>query len=332
MTFSLGGNVSMVLYDKPLQARLRGKRHIEPIWAAAGWQAGRPVTRHEARLRRPAVRELGLPHDLRPCLDDPSKFLARQKDVFAAVVGRAEPCPDAVDVAWIRKLVPEESDSRRSCWPTDPVWQVVQSATFADAPAEARRLIQREQCGHDVKVVDHGQYGYLASWTAILHPDGGQWTLPRALGEALPNLEAVEREQGKEFGELVRERRRQRELPLPIADKVLPFRPSQRNEVKSDPYVEYSARFGDPSEHGLQRTAPSPIFWSTRYARMWSKRGEDQMRKTAFTEEQVAHALGLRAVGSTSLDDEEVEFFSAHAAGKRYMFVTVFGRRRAVAS
>jgi putative transposase len=24
---------------------------------------------------------------------------------------------------------------------------------------------------------------------------------------------------------------------------------------------------------------------------MWSKRGEDQMRKTAFTEEQVAHAL-----------------------------------------
>lgn len=56
------------------------------------------------------------------------------------------------------------------------------------------------------------------------------------------------------------------------------------------------------------------------------------MRESAFTEEQVAHALGLRAAGSTSLDDEEVEFFSAHAAGKRDMFVTVFGRRRVVAS
>jgi SagB-type dehydrogenase family enzyme len=40
------------------------------------------------------------------------------------------------------------------------------------------------------------------------------------------------------------------------------------------------------------------------------------------------HALGLGAVGSTSFDDEVVEFFSPHAAGKAYMFVTVFGKRR----
>jgi SagB-type dehydrogenase family enzyme len=40
------------------------------------------------------------------------------------------------------------------------------------------------------------------------------------------------------------------------------------------------------------------------------------------------HALGLGAVGSTSYDDEVVEFLSPHAAGKDYMFVTVFGRRR----
>jgi hypothetical protein len=41
-----------------------------------------------------------------------------------------------------------------------------------------------------------------------------------------------------------------------------------------------------------------------------------------------AHALGLGAVGSTSLDDEVIEFFSPHAAGKSYLFVTVFGARR----
>jgi hypothetical protein len=64
----------------------------------------------------------------------------------------------------------------------------------------------------------------MASRTAILHVEGGQWTLSRAIGEALPQLEAVEREQGIAFGDLVRERRRQRELPLPIAEIVLPFR------------------------------------------------------------------------------------------------------------
>jgi SagB-type dehydrogenase family enzyme len=41
-----------------------------------------------------------------------------------------------------------------------------------------------------------------------------------------------------------------------------------------------------------------------------------------------AHALGLGAVGSTSFDDEVIEFFSPHGAGQSYMFVTVFGRRR----
>jgi hypothetical protein len=35
----------------------------------------------------------------------------------------------------------------------------------------------------------------------------------------------------------------------------------------------------------------------------------------------------MGAVGSTSLDDEVVEFFSPGAAGSSYMFVTVFGVR-----
>ena len=41
-----------------------------------------------------------------------------------------------------------------------------------------------------------------------------------------------------------------------------------------------------------------------------------------------AHALGLGTVGSTSFDDEVIEFFSPHAAGKSYMFVVVFGVRQ----
>src|SRR5262249_11426528 len=63
--------------------------------------------------------------------------------------------------------------------------------------------------------------------------EGGQWTVSRALGEARAALEALEARKsraGKDFGELVRERRRQRGLPLPIADKVLPFRPAPPGE------------------------------------------------------------------------------------------------------
>jgi SagB-type dehydrogenase family enzyme len=40
----------------------------------------------------------------------------------------------------------------------------------------------------------------------------------------------------------------------------------------------------------------------------------------------------LGAVGSTSLDDEVTELFSPHAAGKSFLFVTVFGKRRRAAA
>ena len=78
-----------------------------------------------------------------------------------------------------------------------------------------------------MKKLDDVQFGCMISRTAKLHPEGGTWTLSRALGEVSGSLEAIETKKtlaGKDFGELVRERRRQFGLPLPIADKVLPFR------------------------------------------------------------------------------------------------------------
>ena len=94
-------------------------------------------------------------------------------------------------------------------------------------------------------MLDGVQFGYLVSRVANRHAVGGQWTLSRAIGEARPQLEAVEREQGVEFGELVRERGRQRGLPFPIAEKVLPFRPPVRNEAT--PTAEPTAN-PDPDE------------------------------------------------------------------------------------
>ncbi len=40
------------------------------------------------------------------------------------------------------------------------------------------------------------------------------------------------------------------------------------------------------------------------------------------------HPLGLGAVGSTSFDDEVVDFFTSGESGASYMFVVVFGKRR----
>ena len=82
--------------------------------------------------------------------------------------------------------------------------------------------------------LDGVQFGCLTSHTAKPQPEGGNWTLSRDLGELAASLGAVEAKKtlaGKDFGELVRERRRQFGPPLPVADKVLPFRSSSAVEM-----------------------------------------------------------------------------------------------------
>jgi hypothetical protein len=237
VTFSPGGAISFVLYDKLQQGRLTGKRHMEPIWAANGWKEGEPVTRHEARLRRDGLRglalvdtgaqgggEVSVAPQPSPIPDDPWQFLAYLADVFGLVVGRPNACPDAVNVAWIRRVVPDEGDANRSRWPTDPVWCVVQAPTFVDAPAQARRLIRRTQHATDVERLDKGLRGYLVSRTAYRHPDMTKWELSQAMHEVYDTLERELGQIGTDFADLVRERRRDRGLPVPAAAKVLPSR------------------------------------------------------------------------------------------------------------
>jgi hypothetical protein len=126
------------MYRKDWEGHLTGKRHMEPLWRAAGWNGQAPVTRHEARLVREPIRELrlvvravagpgggGEQQQVSLSLDDPWQFLACLAEVWGSMVGQADACPNGVDVAWIRRVVPRAGESNRSRWDTDPTWCVV---------------------------------------------------------------------------------------------------------------------------------------------------------------------------------------------------------------
>jgi hypothetical protein len=236
VTRSPGGAISFVQYDKTLEGRLRNKRFMEPIWCAAGWDGMGPVIRHEARLRRDAVRTLGLPAEAHDSLDDPWTFLEHIAEVWAYGVGQSPHVDDAtagcpttvsqVDVAWIRRVVPN-ADSNRSRWQTDPVWQLVQTALFIDAPIKARRLMRREQHMYAVEQLDVGAYGYLVSRTALLHPKGETFDVSMGLRGLFEAFTKIAAQPEKDFGALVRQRRRKRGLPVAPAGKVLPFLPAR---------------------------------------------------------------------------------------------------------
>jgi hypothetical protein len=234
VTWSPGGAISFVQYDKTLEGRLRNQRFMEPIWCAAGWDGTASVIRHEARLRRDALRTFGLPTNVQGSLDDPWTFLQHIAEVWGYVVGQAPHGDDVsancamsgsqVDVAWIRRVTPD-ADTNRSRWPTDPVWQLVQTAPFTDAPTKARRLMRREQHVHAVEHLDAGAYGYLVSRTALLHPKGETFDVSMGLRGLFQALTKIATQPEKDFGELVRQRRRKRGLPIAPASKILPFPP-----------------------------------------------------------------------------------------------------------
>jgi hypothetical protein len=144
--------------------------------------------------------------------------------VWACLVGRADVPANAVDVAWIRRVVPREGETNRSRWDTDPVWRVVQSAPFAPTPLAARRLVRRRQREYDVRKVDQALLGLLKRREALLHADPSGRDVSVALRDLVRPLERELVTRGEAFDAAVRRKRHAQGLPVPMVGKVLPFR------------------------------------------------------------------------------------------------------------
>ncbi len=238
VAFSPGGAISFVMYRKDWEGRLKSKRHMEPIWKAAGWDGKEAVTRHEARLVREPIRELHIQGVVASVLDDPWQFLDHEHDVWAAIVGRSdnETCPDAVDVAWIRRVVPREDESNRSRLDTDPVWRVVQQASFTPIPLSARRMVRRRQREQDVKKLDRQLLGVLKKREALQHPDPSGRDVSLALRDVVVPLERELVARGEQFDQAVRAKRLACGLPVPLTGRVLPLRPVVPQPEEVDVY------------------------------------------------------------------------------------------------
>ena len=138
-SFSTGGELSAVWYDKLLEERLSGKRWMEPIHREGGWRSGMALTRIEARFRRGALRDLMALNgrwatwvvtltekaqdgaasvnavEARPrWFDDPWVALEHLDDLWAYFAGLppdVDAEPDVTWRGWMRLVVPE--DGRR---------------------------------------------------------------------------------------------------------------------------------------------------------------------------------------------------------------------------
>jgi hypothetical protein len=156
-------------------------------------------------------------------LDDPRVFVQYLPEIMALMVGKPAECPDAVEVAWLRRVEPQDEDTNHSRWPTDAAWRVVQAAKFTYASKEVRQLTREVQTTHAIDKRVQGVHGGLISFAALIDDDAEHWDLSHAVREVIPWLEAEAIEGERDFGKLVRERRRKLGLPVQIEARVLPF-------------------------------------------------------------------------------------------------------------
>jgi hypothetical protein len=222
--FSPGGDLSAVWYDKLLEERASGKRWMETIHVAGGWQQGMPLTRIETRFRRGALRELALQRialDTAPMrwFDDPWECLDHLQDLWAFFAGlppEVDVAPDVTHRGWTRLAMPDAADPNRSRWRTDPIWEIIQRACFQPEVAPAA-LTNVPRVRHDLAQVDAELYGLL-KLRAVLRGEYLETTatLSQELHAFADEMDEVDAKRGRDFAEEVREKARMLGKPVPM--------------------------------------------------------------------------------------------------------------------
>jgi hypothetical protein len=230
------------LYNKSLETKEKGNDAYAELLTARCGEAFDPeqdVWRLEFELKREGAKGFRLyasPEEEDPDEEVEAEMSAEELQHIGALprfFARMEELFLHLTRHWLR-LVEESDDANRSRWPTDSVWRLVQAASFTFAPTKARRLMRREQRVHAVEQLDAGAYGYLVSRTALLHPKGETFDVSMGLRGLLQALKKIAAQPEKDFGELVRQRRRTQGLPVAPTGKVLPFLPTWSNDASTE--------------------------------------------------------------------------------------------------
>jgi hypothetical protein len=226
--FSPGGDLSAVWYDKLLEERASGKRWMEPIHVAGGWQQGMSLTRVEARFRRGVLRELAAnatTPETAPArwFDDPWDCLDHLQDLWAFFAGlppEADLAPDVTHRGWMRLTLPDANDANRSRWRADPTWETIQRARF-QLDASPGALTRLPHVRHDLAQVDAELYGLL-KLRAVLR---GEYlkttgTLSKELHAFADEMDEEDAKRGRDFAEEVREKARMLGKPVPMRSET----------------------------------------------------------------------------------------------------------------
>jgi hypothetical protein len=110
LDFSKGAPHSCCIYDKTKEITVSRKDWMQEVWKSHGWDGESRVTRVEFRYKRECLREMGV--------EEAYAFLDQLPSLWAYSTKQ-----------WLRHTIPS-SDRNKARWPTSPLWEAVQQASF----------------------------------------------------------------------------------------------------------------------------------------------------------------------------------------------------------
>jgi hypothetical protein len=177
LCFSPEGSLSCLIYEKSRELRQSGKEWFEDKWFANGWDEKQPVWRVEFRFEREALHELsqeGVFHGVEDVYDLPGKLPVLWAYAAGHVGGGSDGLPDG----WLRYVVPQAGDSKRSRWPVHPTWELIQGVFqhVGETPEQFGEVVRKRHYEHNIRKGLEGIMGYatsLASWIGgeLAHPE-----------------------------------------------------------------------------------------------------------------------------------------------------------------
>ena len=141
LDFSKGAAHSCCIYDKTKEITVSRKDWMQEVWRSNGWDSESRVTRVEFRYKRECLREMGV--------EEAYAFLDQLPSLWAYSTKQ-----------WLRHTIPT-TDRNKARWPTSPLWEAVQQATFfGDGVAAVR---ERKTAGDLLLICQ-----MLAGWRGAL--------------------------------------------------------------------------------------------------------------------------------------------------------------------
>jgi hypothetical protein len=145
LDFSKGAAHSCCIYDKTKEITVSRKDWMHEVWRSNGWDGESRVTCVEFRYKRECLREMGV--------EEAHAFLDQLPSLWAYSTKQ-----------WLRHTIPL-GDRNKARWPTSPLWEAVQQATFFGDGVPAVR--ERKTAG-DLLVICQMLAGCSTTASALL--------------------------------------------------------------------------------------------------------------------------------------------------------------------